>query len=1090
VPEVGTQTATILVTDLVGSTELRVRLGEEEAERVRRMHDTLLRAAVEASGGKVVKSLGDGVLASFAGAADGLGAGRAIQGAIARHNRRHPQQALDLRIGVSAGDVTAEDGDVFGTPVIEASRLCAAAAGGTILAADVVVLLARGRGGHHFESAGEVALKGLPIPVAASLVGWEDEVALVPLPAALAVGSVGLVGRAVELGRLRDAWALARSAGRRVVLVAGEPGVGKTRLVKELAAEVHGEGAMVLLGRCDDAVPAPLRPVTELVRYAVQHGAAEVLAALTPQQRGVLERLVHGEHTARAGSDPVVEALERHEAVEALLAGLADEVPVLVVIDDLHWADRATVLLVRHLALEPSPAGVLVVGTYRDTDLDRTHPLADTLADLRRGAGTERVLLRGLDSAATAALVAAWSGAEPPEEFVVAIFEETEGNPFFVGEVLQHLAETGTLFRDADGTWTTDRSMAELGIPAGVRETVGRRLGQLDEATNELLSVAAVAGREFDLDIVADAGGLIESAALDALEPALRRGLVIEGDGLGRFEFSHALVRSTLLDELVMLRRVRLHQRIGASIERLRADRLDDHADGLAYHFEQASVAGEWDRATRYHVLAAERAESLGDAAGVEGHLVRALELHDGSGVDDPDRELDLVVRLAWVLACSVEPARARPHIYRALRLAVRTQDPERIAMALYPTASLNDFGTDNLDLIRPVEEVLGTLPDQDSPARAMALAQLAVLRLASTVSRADYEDNLATADAALAMAERIDSPDALARALMTLADCLQSLWQPRRALKLARRIKSSQTSLMSSSRAAGNRWLRAAIASLQIGERDAWDRAVAHLRGDRAATAMAFVGAGLEQQVAAVALAEGRLDDARAHAAAAVERAPNYPNIVLSFHAQRWAIRFEKDRIDVDVLDGVSATTPFPWIEALAALVRAERGDLDAAAAALDAFARRNDLGIPFNSGQAPTLRALAEATGHVGDAGFAEALIPYVGPYRGQLFVAFGLFCDGAADRALGQVALARGHLDTAIAHLEAALALEERFRAPGLATRTRYWLARTLRERGDTADRQRAEHELTVAACTAHDLGLVGVQHLIERLHPTGS
>jgi class 3 adenylate cyclase len=1094
VVEGDTRTVTILVTDLVASTEQRAGLGEEQAELLRRLHDRQLRSAVEAAGGRVVKSTGDGVLASFDGAADGLEAATAIQRAIARHNRRHPQQALTVRIGVSAGDVVVEDGDVFGAPVIEASRLCTAAAGGTILAADLVVLLARGRGGHRFEPAGELVLKGLPAPVAASLVVCEDETrSSVPMPVPLTVDtSVGLVGRAVELGRLRDAWAAAATSGRRAVLVAGEPGVGKTRLVKELAAEVHRAGAIVLLGRCDDAVRAPLRPVAEVVRHALQHRGEGVLTALVPEHRRVLERLAHPEQAAgRAGSEAVVEAFEWHEAVDAFLVGLAQEAPVLVVFDDLHWADPATVLLVRHLASEPSESEVLVVGTYRDTDLDRRHPLADALADLRRASGTERVLLRGLDAGGTAALVAAWAGDEAPpssstEEFVAAIFEETEGNPFFVGEVLQHLAETGAVFRGSDGAWATDRALGELGIPEGVRETVGRRLGQLGGATNELLSVAAVVGREFDLDVVADVGDLTEAAALDALEPALRRGLLIEGEDLGRFEFSHALVRSTLLDELVMLRRVRLHQRIGISIERLRADRLVDHADALAYHFEQAAVAGDWDRAIRYHVLAADRAS---DADGLEGHLASALQLHESSGVEDADRELDLLVRLAWALTHSAEPARARSVIDRALRSALATRDPERIATALWPTVNLNQMATGNEDLIGPVEELLAVLPEQDSPARAMALALQAFLRSTSaTLSRGDHEDNLSAAEAALGMAERGASPEVIAHALISLQTCLGSLWEPRRQLDLLQRVAEVDAFGMFPSRRADNRRLRAAVALAQLGDRDAYDRAIAELQDKLAAAPTAAASAGVEREAAAVALAEGRLDDARSHTTAGLERAPLHPNIVNSAHAQRWVIRLEQDRIDPHVLAGVAATMPFPWLEALAALVRAERGDLDAAAAALGRFAERDDLGIPFNAGQAATLRALAETTGHVGDASFARALAPYLAPYQGQILVAFnGIAWECAADRALGQLALAQGDPDTAVDHLHAALGLEVRFRAPTLAARTRYWLARALRARGGPGDHPRAEDELAVAARTADDLGLIGLQHLIDRLHP---
>jgi predicted ATPase/class 3 adenylate cyclase len=1085
VVEADTRTVTILVTDLVASTEQRVGWGEERAEVVRRLHDGVLRSSVAAAGGRVVKSMGDGVLATFAGAAEALVAATAIQGETARHNRRHPEQALAVRIGVSAGDVAVDDGDVFGTPVIEASRLCAAAAGGTILAADLVVLLARGRGGHRFERAGELVLKGLAEPVAASLLVWQDPAgSSVPLPVPLTVDmAVELVGRGVELGRLVDAWASASTSGRRVVLVAGEPGVGKTRLVKELAAQVHDEGGVVLLGRCDDAVRAPLRPVAEIVRFAVQHSEG-LLDGLLPRHRGLLERLVHGE--AAAGADGVVEAFEWHAAFDAFLAELTCEAPVLVVFDDLHWADPATVLLVRHLAVDPSESEVLVVGTYRDTDLDRTHPLADTLADLRRASGVERVLLRGLDAAGTAALVAAWAGHEAPEAFVAAVFEETEGNPFFVGEVLQHLAETGALLRDHDGTWTSSGPLGELGIPEGVRETVGRRLAQLGAATNELLSVAAVAGREFDVDVVADAGDITEAAALDALEPALRRGLLVEGEGLGRFEFSHALVRSTLLDELVMLRRIRLHQRIGTSLERLRADRLAEHADALAYHFEQTAVVGEWDRAIRYHTLAAEHAR---DIDGLERHLFSALQLHESCGVDDRDREFELVVRLAWTLTLSAEPERARPHIDRALRLALATHDPERIAAALYPTVNLNEYGAGNQDLIEPVEALLETLPDQDSPARAMALALRALLRSASTQSRGDHQDDLTTAETALAMAERIDSPQIIIRALNALDNCLLGMWQPERQLEVLHRraqLEARLPEISLPSRIANIRRIGAVRAPAQLGDRDAYDRAIADLHDELATTPSAVAAAQTELQAAAMALAEGRLDDARAHTTAASELAHLQRNIVNASGVQRWIIRLEQDRIDPHALDRTAATMPFPWLEALAALVYAERGDRNAASTVLERFAGRDDLGIPFNAGQAATLWALAETTGHVGDARFARALAPYLAPYQGQVLVAFsGLVWLSSVDRALGQLAFAQGDANTAVARLDTALQFEDRFRAPALAARTRYWLTRALRARGAPGDHQRAQRERDVAHRAAHDLGLIGIQHLIDRL-----
>jgi tetratricopeptide (TPR) repeat protein len=358
--------------------------------------------------------------------------------------------------------------------------------------------------------------------------------------------------------------------------------------------------------------------------------------------------------------------------------------------------------------------------------------------------------------------------------------------------------------------------------------------------------------------------------------------------------------------------------------------------------------------------------------------------------------------------------------------------------------------------------------------------------------SRSEYETALANGEAAVAMARRVSPPEIVATALTAQNNCLLSLWQPQRALELIREVEAAQSPFTSASRTVARVWVsfRALVSLLQLGERDEIDRIVMLLHGDQGATALGFQRAFLEQHAAALALAEGRLDDAEARVARALEWAPDHPNIVRSASAQRWAIRLEQDGIDPHRLDVMSKSRPTPWLEALAALVHAEHGDVDEAAAALKVFATREDLGIPFNTGQAPTLRALAETAAHVGDAPFARALTPYVAPYTGQLFAAFfGHFCDGAADRALGQLALAQDDPDTAVAHLHAALALEDDFRAPALTARTRYWLALALGARNHAGDDEEAEREAASAARTAGSCGLASIQHLVERLEHSG-
>ena len=409
--------AVVLFTDLVGSTELRGRLGDEAADRLRRTHDQILAQAIEAHDGRVVKGLGDGVMAVFTGALDGVASAVAIQQAIDRLNRSGKATGpVAVRVGLSAGDVSFEDGDVHGTPVIEASRLCGAARGGEILAGEVVRILAGSSGGHEFVPVGPVELKGLDHPVAAVRVVWEPvAVSTIPMPALLTdIGRV-FVGRDGELERLQQLWKEAAAGERRVALLAGEPGVGKTRLAAELAVAVHEDGAIVLGGRCDEDLGVPYQPFVEALRHFVDHGDPAGFPGCLGRYGGELTRLVpelsdRAELPPPLRSDPDTERYRLFDAVASWLAVVSAETPVLLVLDDLHWAAKPTLLLLRHVLRSARGARILVLGTYRDTELGRRHPLSEFLADLRRQGGVERLPISGLDPAGVVRFVEELAG--------------------------------------------------------------------------------------------------------------------------------------------------------------------------------------------------------------------------------------------------------------------------------------------------------------------------------------------------------------------------------------------------------------------------------------------------------------------------------------------------------------------------------------------------------------------------------------------------------------------------------------------------------------------------------------------------------
>jgi class 3 adenylate cyclase/DNA polymerase III delta prime subunit len=639
-------TRSVLFTDLVGSTELRVRLGEEGADAVRRVHDGLLGEVVMTHAGTVVKGLGDGIMATFESAADAVAASVAIQQAVHAHRHRTPDQAFEVRVGLSIGDVSAEEGDVFGVPVVEASRLCAAATGGEILAAELVRALARGRGGFVFEPMGDLELKGLPERLSTCRVTWEPLVepgsgrspSGVPFPPPLLGSITSYVGRQELRDRLGVEWASVRTGCCRTVLLAGEPGVGKTRTASELARQCFSDGSVVLYGRCDEDLGVPYQPFVEGLEHYVHHAVPPQLGRLP----GELARLVPDLVThvrglpAPAASDPASEEFRLFEATASWLLEVAraDGQGLLLVLDDIHWATKPTLQLMLHVVRAASDAGValLVLATYRDTDIDRAHPLSALLSDLRRLPGVERIGVENLSKDEVVEMIATAAGhALDADTLSLAgvIHTETEGNPFFIAEVLRHLIESGGVRREGE-RWVVVNP-GHVTVPEGVRDVVGRRLNRLSERANEVLTVGAVVGRDFDIGVLLALVDGTEDATLDALDEAVRARLV-EETRFDEYRFAHALVRTTLYEELSATRRRRLHRRVADALEKLRPHDVR----ALAYHCTEGGPdGGDLSRALRYTLAAAEEALAARAFAEAEVRFHAALELAEDS--EQPD---------------------------------------------------------------------------------------------------------------------------------------------------------------------------------------------------------------------------------------------------------------------------------------------------------------------------------------------------------------------------------------------------------------------------------------------------------------------
>ena len=724
-------TYSVCFTDLRGSTPLRVHVGDETFDDLRRRHDAVLAASVAASEGTVVKSLGDGILAVFTGAVAALDAAVSMQQGIDRLNATLATP-LDLAIGISVGDVAVESDDVHGTPVVEASRLCGVARSGEVLVSDLVRRLAGSRGGHRFEPRGELWLKGLPEPIRASIVTWEpmraDTRGAFCAPELSALSRAGFVGRARERERLLSARARVANGGTSCVLVGGEPGIGKTRLVGETAAQAHADGATVLFGGCDQDAGVAYQPwARALTGYVAALDPVSIRAKLG-SLGAELSRIVPSIMSKLPDigvpllSDPDSDRLRLFESVGQLLAAIARDGPVVIVLDDLHWADQPSLLLLRHIARSNIVGGTLIVGTYRDTDLDRAHPLSHAIADLTLAGLLERVPLEGLAREEVDDYLRAVSGQElgvDGEELSRAVFAKTEGNPFFLGEVVQHLVASGSVAHDGS-RWTLSRDPRDMGLPAGIREMVARRLSSMSRRANDVLTVAAISGARFDASIVAIAMGESLDTVFDGLDEAIQMRMITEGSEPGRYAFVHALVRQTLEAELTSSRRARWHRAIGQALET--APDASDNVAELARHFAACATLGEEKRAIRYLREAADRARHDLAFEEAAARYAQAIDVLDRAG-RDPLLRGDLMTARGAALRDAGDPAH-RQLLFDAVSFA--GEDGHRlasIAIALNPSGMVGKFHGIDDEVIALCERALVALGPADSPDRARVLS-------------------------------------------------------------------------------------------------------------------------------------------------------------------------------------------------------------------------------------------------------------------------------------------------------------------------------------------------------------------------------
>ncbi len=463
------------------------------------------------------------------------------------------------------------------------------------------------------------------------------------------------VGRETELATLRMAWRAASTGRGNVIFVAGEAGIGKTRLVREMAAEVAAGGGCVLRGACHEdewappygpiaeAVTAHVRAVTnvELMRDLGSVGAA--LATMVPELAVRLPDLPKMHEL-----QPDEERFRLFDAASHFLATLSTRQPVLLVLDDVHWADRAAIALLRHVARSASRHALCIVATFRDTELATSAPLAGALGTLQRESQLEILRLRGLGHEAIGRMAGAIVGAGISAPALRSIRVETQGNPFFVRELLRHLATTDPPPR---GGWPAALSVATLGVPTSIRQLVRTRCARLAPDTQRLLTIAACCNAPFDLEVVASIVPLAESDALAAIEQALREQVLRAADSPDRYDFTHALFRHALHEEISPSRRVRLHRQLAETIERRYRDELAEHAAEIAHHYHRSVTLGDAERGLGHALTAAATAEARAAHDAAARMLQLALEFLPSADTRRPRLVAHIATALTWALS-------------------------------------------------------------------------------------------------------------------------------------------------------------------------------------------------------------------------------------------------------------------------------------------------------------------------------------------------------------------------------------------------------------------------------------------------------
>jgi DNA-binding CsgD family transcriptional regulator len=911
-----------------------------------------------------------------------------------------------------------------------------------------------------------------------------------------------MVGRDLERGRLGQLLERTLAGQGGLVMVSGESGVGKTRLAEELAAEAARVRALALTGHCYEMEEAPYVPFAEIL-YSALRGPTEEqfrealvrygpdVAKLMPEMRRVFPDIppplqLPPEQERRYLFDSLCELLEQASRTQ----------PLLLILEDLHWSDSSTLTLLQHLARRLRVMQVLVLGTFRDPEPDKSGAFESALAELFRHRLAERVVLKRLPEGEVKALLEALGGPDVPDPVVRAIYDETEGNAFFVEEAFKHLAEEGKLF-DAIGNWLPGIELSEGDVPDNVRLVVGRRFQRLSDLCREILTHAAVIGREFEARLLEVVAGRDREAVLQVIEEAERAHVLrAVRDRERRFAFAHELIRQTVLSEVSTIRRQRLHLQVATAIERLYlpagrdAQSLEEHASSLAYHFIQAGPGGDVDKAIDYAGRAAKQAASQLAFEEAAQFYQKALEALESKAAVDETPRCQLLLSLGEAKNWAGDWQGGKHAFLKAADLARHSQAPEQLARAALGVAGTAHGAAINQPAVDLLEEALDTLGAADNALRARVLARLAV-----ELYYIDPEGRRAALSReAIEMARRLENPATLA---YVLGAASWGLWRPdnveerlalaREMIPLAEEVGDRETALRGRSLVLSSLLELRDIHGFEI-EIEAVDRLAHESRQP------IWIWSTLTLR-AAQALFKGRFEEGErlAQQALAAGQEGRAPNAFSIFCLQMFWLRTEQARVEeaeplikrfADRALGVAL-----WQAALACLYW-EAGRTAEARSEFEALAKEDFTLIPQDAFWLMVIALLSEACSYIRDTTRAAALYSLLLPYAEHNIVfAAGPAVWGSAARYLGLLAVTMCRWQEAEKHFAGALEMNTRMGAKPWVAWTQYDYGKMLLNRRQPGDRKKAHGLLNEALDTAQALGMKRLNFRVTALLGSG-